>query len=116
MHITVYWYNCKYKINSGLSEKAVAIASLKQLVFKMKSMGLFVTLLLAAVLLSSTSDAAPTIIEKITAKLAAKGLGAGLGLGFASKFPRRPSFVAVPVVAQPVPVLHVPVRTRVVFG
>ena len=114
MHITVYRYNGKYKIKSVPQEKPVAIPALKQLVFKMKHMGLFVLLLV--LLSSSTSDAAPTIIEKITAKLAAKGLGAGLGLGFASKFPRRPSFVAVPVVAQPVPVLHVPVRTRVVFG
>ena len=115
MHITVHRYNGKYKIKSVPQEKAVAIPGLKQLVFNMKHMGLFVFFLLAAILISSTSDAAPapTLIEKITAKLAAKGLGAGLGLGLAS-FRPRPSVIAVPVVAQPV--LHVPVRTRVVFG
>ena len=113
MHITEYPYNGKYKISSGLSEKAVGRAALKQLVFKMKRMGLLVSLLLAATLLSSTSDAAPapSLVEKITAKLAAKGLGAGLGIGsgLASAF-SRPSLAVV----APVPVLAVPVTRTVV--
>ena len=81
-------------------------------------MGLFV-FLLAATLLSSTSDAAPapTLIEKFAAKLAAKGLGAGLGFGsgLASKFSGpRVTFVAPLPVA--VPVTRTVVTRTVSFG
>merc|ERR1712008_631972 len=96
------------------SSKSSTQAALKQLVFKMKDTGLFVVcLLLAATLLSSTSDAspAPSLVEKITAKLAAKGLGAGLGIGsgLASAL-SRPSLTVI----APAPVVAVPVTRTVV--
>merc|ERR1711983_223368 len=109
----------------------VARETLKQLVFKMKDMGFFLcrlplppsrggfllTLLLVATLLSSTSNAAPapSLIEIITAKLAAKGLGVGLGVGSgiaASAF-SRPS---VAILAPAVPVTRTVVTRTTNFG